>query len=306
MDVLTIVLPVFVMLALGMTCCRLKLISREGMDGIKLLATNIMLPVVLVDALGTAEYNTTTLLILVVMFVQLLIALFAGYLLRPVIGGSGKYLPFLTASFEGGMMGYPLYMAICGTAMLSNIATLDMANCIFTFTVYLTLITAAGKGKSTGKDLLHTVLRAPAMYGVAIGILLGVTGLLPKLASSSVGGIYSALVSMITTPVSALILLCVGYDLQMDKRVLAAAGKSAVIRLVLQAVLLVGVWAILSRFVTEREMLIAIVLYAFMPPCFMSPLYAVEEKDKAYTSTTISLYTLISIAAFTVLTVVFS
>ncbi|MBM6828369.1 AEC family transporter [Anaerotignum lactatifermentans] len=306
MEVLSIVLPVFVMLALGMTCSRMKLISREGMDGIKLLATNIMLPVVLVDALGTAEYNATTLLILIVMFVQLLIALGAGYLFRPLVGGSGKYLPFLTASFEGGMMGYPLYMAICGTAMLSNIATLDMANCIFTFTVYLALITATGKGKNSGRELLNTVLHAPAMYGVAIGMILGVTGILPKVAASSVGGIYSALVSMITTPVSALILLCVGYDLQLDRRVLTAAGKSAAIRLVLQAVLLAGVWLILSRFVTEREMFIAIVLYAFMPPCFMSPLYAVDERDKAYTSTTISLYTLISIAAFTVLTVVFS
>lgn len=305
MEVLSIVLPVFVMLILGMLCNRFQIISRAGMDGIKLLATNIMLPVVLVDALGTAEYTATTLLILVVMFIQLLIALGVGYLLRPAIGERGKYLPFLTASFEGGMMGYPLYMAICGSAMLSNIAALDMANCIFTFTIYLTLITAAGKGRSDGKMLLQTVLHAPAMYGVALGILLGVTGLMPLLLQSSGGGVYDSLINMITTPVSALILLCVGYDLKLDKRVLQAAGKSAVLRLVLQSVLLIGVWFILSRFVSSKEMQIAIILYAFMPPCFMSPLYAVKEEDKSYTSTTISLYTLISIAAFTVLTIVF-
>lgn len=306
MNVLAIVLPVFCMLALGMAANRFGWISRAGMDGIKLLATNIMLPVVLVDALGMAQYNKVTLLFLVVMMVQLLVATGAGYLLRPLVGsGQGRYLPFLTATFEGGMMAYPLYMALCGTEMLSNIAALDMANCIFTFTIYLTLITATGKGKSGGSQLLSTVLRAPAMYGVVLGILLGITGILPKIAASSVGSVYSSLISMITTPVSALILLCVGYDLKLDRRVLSAAGKSAAIRLVLQGVLLMGVWFVLRHFIAEREMKIALFLYAFMPPCFMSPLYAVREKDKMYTSTTISLYTIVSIIAFTVLTVVF-
>ena len=229
MNVLAIVLPVFCMLGLGMAANRFGWISRAGMDGIKLVATNIMLPVVLVDALGMAEYNKVTLLLLAVMLVQLFIATGAGYLLRPLVGGSqSRYLPFLTATFEGGMMAYPLYMALCGSEMLSNIAALDMANCIFTFTVYLALITATGKGKSGGGQLLSTVLRAPAMYGVVLGILLGVTGILPKIAGSRVGDVYSSLISMITTPVSALILLCVGYDLKLDHRVLSSDRKSVV------------------------------------------------------------------------------
>ncbi|WP_306543747.1 hypothetical protein [Anaerotignum sp.] len=114
MNVLAIVLPVFCMLGLGMAADRFGWISRAGMDGIKLVATNIMLPVVLVDALGMAEYNKVTLLLLAVMLVQLFIATGAGYLLRPLVGGSqSRYLPFLTATFEGGMMAYPLYMALC-------------------------------------------------------------------------------------------------------------------------------------------------------------------------------------------------
>lgn len=228
MNVLAIVLPVFCMLGLGMAANRFGWISRAGMDGIKLVATNIMLPVVLVDALGMAEYNKVTLLLLAVMLVQLFIATGAGYLLRPLVGGSqGRYLPFLTATFEGGMMAYPLYIALCGSEMLSNIAALDMANCIFTFTVYLALITATGKGRSGGGQLLSTVLRAPAMYGVVLGILLGVTGILPKIAGSRVGDVYSSLISMITTPVSALILLCVGYDLKLDRSAgqVFAAGR---------------------------------------------------------------------------------
>lgn len=100
MNVLAIVLPVFCMLGLGMAANRFGWISRAGMDGIKLVATNIMLPVVLVDALGMAEYNKVTLLLLAVMLVQLFITTGAGYLLRPLVGGSqSRYLPFLTATF---------------------------------------------------------------------------------------------------------------------------------------------------------------------------------------------------------------
>lgn len=305
MEVIAIVLPVFVMLGLGMAANRFHWVTREGLDGIKLLATNVMLPVVLVNALGTAQYQLSTLLLVGVMLLQLFIALGVGYLARPLIGKQGRYLPFLTATFEGGMMGYPLYIALCGSAMLFHIAALDMANCIFTFTVYLTLITATGQGSSNKRELLHTILHAPAMYGVVFGILLGVTGILPKVAASSVGGVYTALIDMFTTPVSALILFCVGYDLQLERSVLSAAVKSAILRLLLQSVLLVAVWFVVRQFATEQEMLIALILYLFMPPCFMSPLYAVSEEDKAYTSTTISFYTLISIAAFTVISFVF-
>ena len=144
MEILAIVLPVFLVLGLGMFCARRGVIDRSGMEGIKQLATGVLLPVTLFNALGTAEYSPATLVLVGVMFLVLTAALLAGYLLRPVLGGRGVYLPFLTTTYEGGMMAYPLYISLCGAAALSNIAALDMANCIFTFTVYLTLITAAG------------------------------------------------------------------------------------------------------------------------------------------------------------------
>lgn len=306
MEILAIVLPVFLILGLGMLCGRLGLIAREGMEGIKQLATSFLLPVVLVNALGTAEYSPATLLLVGVMLLVLTAALLAGYLLRPLLGGRGAYLPFLTTTYEGGMMAYPLYIALCGAGALSNIAALDMANCVFTFTVYLALITATGQGRCSGRDLLHTVLRAPAMYGVALGILLGVTGLLPTLLASPAAPVYQAAIDMLTTPVSALILFCVGYDLRLDRQVLSAAGLTALFRLLLQTTLLAVVWFLLSPLFAVREQQIALVLYLYMPPCFMAPLYAQGENHKAYASTALSLYTLLSLVAFTLITALFA
>lgn len=306
MDILAIVVPVFLILGLGMLCGRRNLIDRDGMEGIKQLATGFLLPVVLLNALGTAEYSRSTLLLVGAMLLVLTAGLLAGYLCRPALRQRGAYLPFLTTTYEGGMMAYPLYISLCGTAALSNIAALDMANCIFTFTVYLALITATGQGRCSGQELLRAVLHAPAMYGVAAGILLGATGLLPALLASPAGPVYQAAVDMLTTPVSALILFCVGYDLRLDRQVLAAAGLTALLRLVLQTVLLAMVWFLLGSLFTVREQEIALVLYLYMPPCFMAPLYARGADHKAYASTALSLYTLVSLAAFTVITVLFA
>lgn len=93
MEILAIVLPVFLILGLGMLCGRLGLIAREGMEGIKQLATSFLLPVVLVNALGTAEYNPATLLLVGVMLLVLTAALLAGYLLRPCWAGGGHISP---------------------------------------------------------------------------------------------------------------------------------------------------------------------------------------------------------------------
>ena len=43
MRILEIILPVLIMLVLGMACRKLKLLTKSGIDNMKLLVTNIML-----------------------------------------------------------------------------------------------------------------------------------------------------------------------------------------------------------------------------------------------------------------------
>lgn len=45
MKVLEIVLPVLVMILLGMACRKWKLLNQNGIDNMKVLVTQIMLPV---------------------------------------------------------------------------------------------------------------------------------------------------------------------------------------------------------------------------------------------------------------------
>ena len=139
MKVLEIILPVLVMILLGMACKRLKLLDQNGINNMKLLVTQIMLPVAIFHALATAEYNKETGILVGIMFVMLVVSFSIGFLLRPLMPAERyrKYLPFMVSVYEGGSMAYPLYTSLCGAENLSQIAVLDIAGLLFGFSVYM-------------------------------------------------------------------------------------------------------------------------------------------------------------------------
>ena len=105
MKVLEIILPVLVMILLGMACKRLKLLDQNGINNMKLLVTQIMLPVAIFHALATSEYNKETGILILIMFVMLVVSFGLGFLLKPFLKGTyQKYLPFMVSVYEGGLM----------------------------------------------------------------------------------------------------------------------------------------------------------------------------------------------------------
>ena len=131
MKVLEIILPVLVMILLGMACKRLKLLDQNGINNMKLLVTQIMLPVAIFHALATSEYNKETGILVGIMFVMLVVSFSIGFLLRPLMPAERyqKYLPFMVSVYEGGSMAYPLYTSLCGAENLSQIAEIGRASC---------------------------------------------------------------------------------------------------------------------------------------------------------------------------------
>ena len=101
MKVLEIILPVLVMILLGMACKRLKLLDQNGINNMKLLVTQIMLPVAIFHALATSEYNKETGILVGIMFVMLVVSFSIGFLLRPLMPAERyqKYLPFMKGIF---------------------------------------------------------------------------------------------------------------------------------------------------------------------------------------------------------------
>lgn len=130
MNVLEIVLPVLVMIVVGMLCRKWKILTRDGINNMKVLVTNVMLPVAIFHALATAEYNKETGILILIMFVMLVVSFGLGFLLKPFLKGTyQKYLPFMVSVYEGGLMAYPLYTSLCGSENLSVLQFWILPDC---------------------------------------------------------------------------------------------------------------------------------------------------------------------------------
>ena len=101
LSILEMVFPVLLMFLLGWLCSRKRILSPEGLAGIKALVGNVLLPVVLFNAFFTAEYSGKIALTFAVVYLSCGLGLGMGFLLRRFVKPYGKFFPFLVTDFEG-------------------------------------------------------------------------------------------------------------------------------------------------------------------------------------------------------------
>ena len=190
MRILEIILPVLVMLVLGMACRKLKLLTKSGIDNMKLLVTNIMLPVAIFHALATADYSVETW--------KLVVSFGVGFLLKPLMNGEyRKYLPFMVSVYEGGLMAYPLYTSLCGQENLSQIAVLDIAGLLFGFSIYMGML-----GQVENGEKIDTKLKFVPGSTVHFGRIVGINQLSREIVAGkvSVEEAYARLHEIVSIP----------------------------------------------------------------------------------------------------------
>ena len=301
--VLEMVLPVIVMLFLGYLCRAKNLVTKEGLAGIKSVISNITLPVVLFKAFYTTDYSLRSVLGFVIIFTSCVLALLAGYALNRIVAQS-KLMPYLLSGFEVGMLGYALYGLLAGTDKLSYMASVDLGQVLFVYTVYLTLLKNATGQKTDVKGILLSMIKNPAFQGVAIGIVVGITGLGGFISASPVGGIFSEIIEMITLPTAGMILIIVGYELSMRRDLVGPVVKTIAFRVAVMAVLLcISAFIMFSILPFDKNLFMAMVLLFSLPAPFIIPLYADVESEGVYISTTLSMNTLVTIFIFILLSV---
>ena len=87
-QIVTMVLPVLVMIALGRVCAVTGILNDEQHTGIKNIIGNILLPVVLFQAFFTADYGLRMLLVFVLVFVLLTLTVLSASFssIRSILG----------------------------------------------------------------------------------------------------------------------------------------------------------------------------------------------------------------------------
>lgn len=303
MDIISAVLPVIVMLVMGKCLSLKQTVSKETIIGMKNLVSGILLPVVIFNALLTMQFSARSLALSLTVYALYTIALFAALkLIAPKM--KHQMSGFLMLGCEGGMMGYALYTSLFGKDALSTLMEIDLGNILFAFTFFIVLIKIANSEETDTKKVIIESLKTPLVIVVVLALILNVTGFGTWLLNSSTGTVYSSVVSMITSPVSALILLCVGYELEFDLSMMKDVVKVSVSRLVIMAVITVILMTAGHSLLISKELEAAVLLYAVLPPQFITPIFIKDAKESAFAATTLSFYTLITITGYVVIAAV--
>lgn len=297
LEVIRMVLPVLIMIGIGCICCKKNIFDMNGLKGLKAIIGDVMLPVTLFNAFLTAEYNARIVVVFLVVYIGFGIAIGIGFLLRRFVKPYGKFLPFLLAGGEGGMLGYALYGLIAGSQ--SGFATVDLGQTVFAYTIWLGLLTSVEGGEVSARKLLKNMFSNKCFLGMALGILLGATGVGGLIMSSAAGSVVSSVIQMITAPVSAIVLLMVGYELSLKMDLMIPVAKTIVFRLIIMGGLLViSNLIIFHIFPFDKSLEIALMVLYALPAPFIIPIFADVGEDGKYISTALSMHTLVTVILF--------
>lgn len=298
MDQLTVVLgkvlPVFVMLLLGMLCRKKRLLTREGVAGLKNMTVNITLPAVMLSAFAGAEFNASTLRIPLAMFLGCALALGLGFALCRLLKVGGSLSPYLATGFEAGMLGYTLFALLFPEEPSGQFAMIDLGQVLFVFTIYKALL--AGRGGLKG--VIMEIAFSPVIWAIAAGLLLSAAGLYraPELAGAV--SVFDSVAEFVAAPTSAVILLTIGYDLVPGEIHWKKTVGIVAVRIFAMGILL-GAMLPVNRILLGGAMHEgALALMLILPAPYVLPIFSRRDDERADISSALSVLTLLSVALF--------
>ena len=298
-QILSMVLPVLAMILLGRLCAVRGILNDERHAGLKAIIGDILLPVVLFRAFFTAQYGGKLLLVFALVFLSCLLTLLAGFALKRFVRPYDRFMPLLMTSFEGGMLGYALFALLAGQDQTATYAMVDIGQTMFAYTVFLAALKSVEGGRMSPGAMLQNMLSNKACIGMLLGIVLGALGVYRAIAPTPFGTVLMELIAFITAPTSALILLVVGYQLKVSRKLMKPVAITLGLRLAVMAVAFGLVSLVLFAIIPyDKPLMLALMLQYTLPAPFIIPLFADLKDDGEYVSTTLSMGTVLSVALF--------
>lgn len=297
--------PVLAMLLLGVLARKTRVLAPEGAAGLKALVMNITLPAVVLSTLMSAEYTGDLWLLAGMMLLAATAAWLMGKALTRVLPGASPMLPYMTSGFEAGMIGYALVTTLYGAENLLYMAVMDVGQMIFIFTIYLASLNAVQGDRSGFRENAVSMLKTPVVDAAILGLLLGASGWGARILDTDVSAVLKTTMEFVAAPTGAVILLVVGYGLELGKIEWRGVRTACLSRLVILT-LLGGVMIFFeTRLFAPNTVLYAITALEFMLPApYLLGLVVRDPAQRATVSSVLSLSTLWTIAVFAVLVVI--
>lgn len=303
-DILNRVLPILLLLFLGYWIRRTRFLSDDLIEGLRKVVVYLALPAVLFLSFLQVELKPSFLVVFFVIFFLCVLLYVLGRLLRPQLAPKQTYFPFLTTGFEYGMLGISLFASAYGLQNIGYIAVIDLGHEIFIWFVFLALLMMTRDGAQSPGQLFQSFLKSPVILGILSGILLNLAGVSHSLADwPFTGGILAALEFLASMTVS-LILIIVGYGIQLDREGFGSASRVVLLRLVIliPLAILLGQALIQDLLQLEKAFAVALFVLLILPPPFIVPLFMGQDSisDRRYVNNVLTLHTIVTIAVFAI------
>jgi predicted permease len=316
-DAFSRVLPVLLLVGLGAIFRRNSFLSSSAVDGLRKLVLNVTLPSALFLAFLGTEMEAQYAVIVVSVFGACLVVLALGPRLRRGAGVTSEAMPSLMAGFEAGMIGYALYTAIFGAENLYRFAVVDLGQVLFVFFVLAPVVMRWASGQTPPiSETAAAFVKTPVIIAIVAGVAGSVVGLAEPLESNAITGAgleTLALLAAVTTPAIAIV---IGYSTSFSAGSLRDPLRTVAVRypIWIVAALLFN-WLVIDQLLgLDRLFQAAVMTMAVLPPPFVVPLYMArargrdvsDDPDHDYLANTLSLATIVTLAAITVVGVVYA
>ena len=301
-DIISRVLPILLLIALGFWLRRSSFISESTVGDLRKLVVSIALPAVLFTSFLEIEFDPSDAALVIGVF-ALCVALYGvGLALRARFAGGHEYFPFLMTGFESGMLGISLFGSAYGLSKVGYFAVVDLGHELFIWFVFLALLLAKRDGIQSPAKLFGAFIRSPVVIAILAGVAASLLGMRDVLYDGPVvGGVMNTLVFLAALTVP-LILLIVGHGINLDRRGVREAITPVAVRLAIVLPLAVVLPILLANsFLGGNDYSqAALFTLLILPPPFIIPLYMKPgmPDERRYVNNALSLYTIVSIVVF--------
>lgn len=302
----TVLFPVFFMLFLGYLARKKEWITTQQNEGGKKIVFNILFPILVFHVLAQSELKKEFLIQILFLFFAWSFVFLVGKAMTRFTGKRFSNIsPYLLLTCEGGNVALPLYISLVGAAHAVNIVTFDVAGILINFGLVPILVTKQSSGELNWKSLLKKIFTSSFILAVLIGILFNVTGLYSYLMNSTFQDIYLSTIDIVLKPITGIILFTLGYELKLNRAMLQPLWRLSLLRLLTCSGIIGTFFLFFPNLMKEEVFSIAVFLYFMCPTGFPVPLQIqalVKEEEEHFMSAFISVFLIIALAVYTIIT----
>ncbi len=302
------VLPIFLLILLGMLLRRRQFVGGETVQDLKKLVVNVTLPAVLFTAFSQVTLELQYLVVVVFMFTTCLAVWLGSRYLGAPLGISSPFFPSLMTGFEAGMMGYAIFGAVYGQDQIYKFGIVDLGQVLFVFFVLVPGLQRMASGARPFRETAISFLKTPVILAILGGLLFKQTGLSGLFASRPLLNSVLETLTLIGSMTTPLVAIAIGYELQLKTGALRNPLRTVAARLLIWAPFgLAMSFLVMARWLGIDPVFQAAVLtMVILPPPFVIPLFmrSVDGEDTNYVLNTLTLATIITLFAFTLVPVI--